>query len=204
MYEKSFERLVNSQEKVGNGGKGGNGGVGYLLRKVKIEYDRQISILTAAAFRRRKTSHGDGQRGGQHGGQRGGQRGGGGISFENIVRNEQKDAAQPPIITTTTTNNNNKDEKEDHASMEAKMERMRIKIDHQQRELSNYKQEQQMMLQTVRDKNDTIDEMQRTTIQWKTWAKKRADDVVGVKKEQQQQQQQQQSLKKTDRTNRTN
>ena len=46
VYEKSFERLVDSCEMDQNG-------IGPLLRKVKIEYDRHISILTTSSFRRK-------------------------------------------------------------------------------------------------------------------------------------------------------
>ena len=44
IFEKSFEKLVNTSEKDGTG-------IGRLLRRVKIEYDRQIAILTSAAYR---------------------------------------------------------------------------------------------------------------------------------------------------------
>jgi hypothetical protein len=151
IYEKIFERLVTSQENLGAGS------MGHLFRRVKIEYDRQISILTSAAFRKNtKTKN------------------------EYTTSNPSEIAA---TINNTNTNEGKLSESKFSQSipkstpiptddLESKIERMRLKIDHQQREISNFKKEQRDMINTINNKNNTIDEMQRTTIQWKTWAKK--------------------------------
>ena len=181
IFEKSFEKLVNTSEKDGTG-------IGRLLRRVKIEYDRQIAILTSAAYRRYHKRMNQKMFADDVGEAKKVNNATQGLAIAKEIRSA---AGVPKVLKQNNTEvpecaipgRDGKEEDQDAVAAAQKMERMRLQIDHQHRIINEMKMEQNNLLKQNDDKNEMIDELQRTTIQWRTWVQKGINENESRKKD---------------------